>query len=112
MVPPVAMTRTRGGSWDSTSMGEPRLILLDEPNSNLDAEGEAALVTAIEAARKAGTTVVVVAQRMSILSRADRLLRLQDGGMVQFGPREEVLQSLTPQRGALPKRREAQEASL
>jgi len=93
-------------------LGQPRLILLDEPNSNLDAEGEAALVGAIEAARKTGTTVVVVAQRMSILSRADRLLRLQDGGMVQFGPREEVLQSLTPQRKARPTRREGQEASL
>lgn len=92
--------------------GGPRLIVLDEPNSNLDAEGEAALVAAIEAARKAGATVVVVAQRMSILSRADRLLRLQDGGMVQFGPREEVLQALTPQRLSRPQPREAQEASL
>jgi len=93
-------------------LGEPRLIVLDEPNSNLDAEGEAALVAAIEAARQAGTTVVVVAQRMSILSRADRLLRLQDGGMVQFGPREDVLKALTPQRLSRPQPRQAQEASL
>ena len=92
--------------------GDPRLIVLDEPNSNLDAEGEAALVAAIETARRAGTTVVVVAQRMSILSRADRLLRLQDGGMVQFGPREEVLQALTPQRLARPQQQEPQEAAL
>lgn len=91
--------------------GGPQLIVLDEPNSNLDAEGEAALVSAIEAARQAGATVVVVAQRMSILSRADRLLRLQDGGMVQFGPREEVLQALTPQRLSRPQPRVAQEAS-
>ncbi|MCB1336245.1 MAG: type I secretion system permease/ATPase [Maritimibacter sp.] len=91
--------------------GQPRLIVLDEPNSNLDAEGEAALVAAIEAARKAGATVVVVAQRMSILSRADRLLRLQDGAMVQFGPREEVIQALTPQRPARPKLREAEEVA-
>jgi len=82
--------------------GQPRLIVLDEPNSNLDAEGEAALVAAIEAARAAGTTVVVVAQRMSILNRADRLLRLQDGGMVQFGTREDVMQTLTPQRQSRP----------
>ncbi len=91
-------------------LGEPRIIVLDEPNSNLDAEGEAALVAALEAARQAGATVVVVAQRMSILSRADRLLRLQDGGMVQFGPREEVLQALTPQRLTKPRPREAREA--
>lgn len=79
-------------------MGRPKLLVLDEPNSNLDAEGEAALVSAIEAARKDGATVVVVAQRMSILNRADFLLQLQDGVPVQFGPRSEVMQSLTPQR--------------
>ncbi|RBO55159.1 type I secretion system permease/ATPase [Rhodovulum sp. BSW8] len=86
-------------------IGTPRLIVLDEPNSNLDAEGEAALVAAIETARAAGATVVVVAQRMSILNRADRLLRLQDGAMVQFGPRDEVMQALTPQRPQPPRRR-------
>lgn len=79
-------------------LGRPKLLVLDEPNSNLDAEGEAALVSAIEAARKDGATVVVVAQRMSILNRADFLLQLQDGVPVQFGPRSEVMQSLTPQR--------------
>ncbi len=83
-------------------LGQPKLIVLDEPNSNLDAEGEAALVAAIEAARAAGSTVVVVAQRMSILNRADRLLRIQDGAMVQFGPRDEVMRGLAPQRPAAP----------
>lgn len=78
--------------------GSPRLIVLDEPNSNLDAEGEAALVAAIEAARIRGATVIVVAQRMSILNRADHLLMLQDGAMAQFGSRQEVLQTLGPRR--------------
>ncbi len=88
--------------------GRPKLLVLDEPNSNLDAEGEAALVSAIEAARRDGATVVVVAQRMSILNRADWLLQLQDGAPVQFGPRAEVMQSLTPQRTLrTPLRREA-----
>lgn len=87
-------------------LGQPRLIVLDEPNSNLDAEGEAALVAAIEAAQRAGATVVVVAQRMSILNRADSLLQIQDGVPVQFGAREEVMKSLTPQRVAkLPTRK-------
>jgi ATP-binding cassette subfamily C protein len=78
--------------------GCPRLLVLDEPNSNLDAEGEAALVAAIEAARFRGATVVVIAQRMSILNRADHLLMLQDGVMARFGSREEVMQTLGPRR--------------
>lgn len=78
--------------------GDPRLLVLDEPNSNLDAEGEAALVTAIEAARTRGATVIVVAQRMSILNRADRLLVLKDGVVAQFGPRAEVMETMTPRR--------------
>ena len=76
--------------------GEPKLIVLDEPNSNLDGEGEAALIDAIEAARGRGAAVVVVAQRMSILSRATRLLVLRDGAVSQFGDRAEVLAALSP----------------
>ena len=76
--------------------GDPQLLVLDEPNSNLDAEGEAALVTAIEAARIRGATVIVVAQRMSILNRADRLLVLKDGVVAQFGPRADVMEMMTP----------------
>jgi ATP-binding cassette subfamily C protein len=74
--------------------GRPKLLVLDEPNSNLDAEGEAALVAAIEAAQHGGATVVIVAQRMSILNRADRLLVLKDGAVARFGTREEVLAAL------------------
>lgn len=80
--------------------GDPRLLVLDEPNSALDAEGEAALIAAIEAARARGAAVLVVAQRMSILSRADRLLVLKDGAVTQFGPRAEVLETLAPRRAA------------
>ncbi|WP_111537005.1 type I secretion system permease/ATPase [Palleronia aestuarii] len=80
--------------------GAPKLLVLDEPNSNLDAEGEAALVAAIEAARRGGATIVVVAQRMSILNRADRLLVLKDGAVAQFGPRAEVMETMTPRRVA------------
>ena len=78
--------------------GDPKLIVLDEPNSNLDAEGEAALIEAIEIARARGAAVVVVAQRMSILNRADRLLVLRDGAVAQFGDRAEVLAALAPPR--------------
>jgi ATP-binding cassette, subfamily C, bacterial len=76
--------------------GDPRLMVLDEPNSNLDSEGEAALVRAIRAARERGTTVVVVAQRMSILNQADKLLMLRDGAVAQYGPRREVLAAIGP----------------
>jgi ATP-binding cassette, subfamily C, bacterial len=78
--------------------GDPKLLVLDEPNSNLDAEGEAALVRAIEIARERGATVVVVAQRMSILSKANKLLMLREGAVVQFGDRREVLAAIGPKR--------------
>jgi ATP-binding cassette subfamily C protein len=79
-------------------LGDPKLLVLDEPNSNLDAEGEAALVQAIDAARARGATVIVVAQRMSILKRADKLLVLRDGAVAQFGTRAEVMGALGPRR--------------
>ncbi len=78
--------------------GDPKLLVLDEPNSNLDAEGEAALVAAIEGAQTGGATVVVIAQRMSILKRADHLLVLKDGAVAQFGDRRDVLAALGPKR--------------
>jgi ATP-binding cassette subfamily C protein len=76
--------------------GDPKLVVLDEPNSSLDAEGEAALIDAIEILRARGAAVLVVAQRMSILNRADRLLLLKEGGVAQFGDRAKVLAALGP----------------
>ncbi len=92
--------------------GDPKLIVLDEPNSNLDAEGEAALVEALETMRRGGATIVVIAQRMSILKRADRVMILKDGAVAQFGDRAEILASLAPARpgrgaASLPPAREA-----
>ena len=78
--------------------GDPKLLVLDEPNSALDAEGEAALIGAIEHARARGAAVLVVAQRTSILNRADRLLVLKDGMVSQMGDRAEVLGTLAPRR--------------
>lgn len=76
--------------------GGPRFVLLDEPNSNLDAEGEKALQRAIDTLKTCGTTVVVVAHRPSILRHIDRILVLQDGGVRMVGPREEVLAKVMP----------------
>lgn len=82
--------------------GSPALLVLDEPNSALDAEGEAALIAAIEHARARGAAVLVVAQRTSILNRADRLIVLKDGLVSQIGDRTEVLGTLAPRRPAVP----------
>ena len=80
--------------------GDPKFLVLDEPNSSLDAEGEAALVAAVETARQRGAAVLVIAQRMSILSKADRLMVLREGAVAQYGPRAEVLAAIGPQRTA------------
>lgn len=71
--------------------GHPVLLVLDEPNSNLDQEGEIALMNAILASAGRGAAVIIVAHRAGVLSRVDRLMTLRDG-VVQFeGPREDVL---------------------
>lgn len=80
--------------------GAPRLLVLDEPNSSLDADGEAALIEAVEHARTLGAAVLVVAQRMSILNKADRLIVLRDGAVAQYGTKAEVLAGLGPRRQA------------
>ena len=77
--------------------GEPRLLILDEPNASLDAEGEQALLAAVATARDRGAAIVVVAQRASVLAEAHRLLVLREGGILHLGPRAEVLRALAAQ---------------
>ncbi len=74
--------------------GGPAFIVLDEPNSNLDDVGEAALVQAVLAQKAAGRTLVVITHRTSILSAVDKLLLLRDGVVQAFGPRQQVLEAL------------------
>jgi ATP-binding cassette subfamily C exporter for protease/lipase len=76
--------------------GMPALVVLDEPNSNLDDAGEAALVTAIGEMRNHGTTVILITHRPSVLAVVDKLLVLQDGTQKLFGPRDQVLKALLP----------------
>jgi len=71
--------------------GDPFLVVLDEPNSNLDAEGDEALTQAILGARARGAIVVVVAHRPSALSGVDHVLALNGGRQQAFGPKDEVL---------------------
>ncbi len=71
--------------------GRPRLLVLDEPNAHLDDAGEQALERAIDLARDAGATVLIVTQRKSILRKVDRLLILNAGVVEDYGPRADVL---------------------
>ena len=73
---------------------DPVLLVLDEPNSNLDQEGEAALMQAILGAAQKGAAVVIVAHRAGVLQRVDRLLMLNGGAVQADGPRDQVLAAL------------------
>ena len=74
--------------------GDPSLLVLDEPNSNLDEVGEQALLAAIHDFRQRGKTVVVVTHRTTVLGAATKLLVLRDGVAWAFGPRDQVLQAM------------------
>ncbi|MBW8726637.1 MAG: type I secretion system permease/ATPase [Inquilinus limosus] len=80
--------------------GQPKLVVLDEPNSNLDADGEAALMGTIAGLKAKGTTVIIVAHRPQILADADRLLVMRDGEIALLGPRAEVLARIAGPRAA------------
>ena len=73
----------------------PAFVVLDEPNSNLDGEGEAALNKAILDLKARGTTVVIIAHRPSVLAAADKMLVLRDGMIEAFGSKDEVLPNVT-----------------
>ena len=74
--------------------GDPSVIVLDEPNSNLDDAGEAALGAAVRDLRARGKTIVLITHRMSVIGITNKLLLLQDGGMQAFGPTDQVLAAL------------------
>jgi ABC-type protease/lipase transport system fused ATPase/permease subunit len=74
--------------------GSPFLIVLDEPNSNLDADGEIALLNAVRSARERGAIVVIMAHRQSVLEVVDKILVLDNGFKRGFGSRDEVMQAL------------------
>lgn len=80
--------------------GEPRVLMLDEPNAFMDQAGEAALVIAMAKARARGATVIVIAHRRGILSAADRLLVLDSGRPRMLGPAAEVVARLAGPKSA------------
>ena len=75
--------------------GGPKLILLDEPNANLDSSGEQALEGAMERLRRKKTTVILITQRPNILRRVDKVLVIKEGAVELFGPREQALAAMS-----------------
>jgi ABC-type protease/lipase transport system fused ATPase/permease subunit len=74
--------------------GDPRLLVLDEPDANLDDTGQQALIMALRRAKHDGTTVIIMTHRKSLLSHVDKLLFLHDGTVAAFGPVKDVVESL------------------
>ncbi|TGP68175.1 type I secretion system permease/ATPase, partial [bacterium M00.F.Ca.ET.227.01.1.1] len=74
--------------------GDPPLLILDEPNSNLDREGEDALVAALGAVKAAGTTIILIAHRSNMLEKVDKILVLNRGQQDLYGPRDYVFGEL------------------
>lgn len=81
--------------------GYPKIIVLDEPNSNLDDAGERALVLAVSEMKKRGSTIILITHRPSILGIADKIAFLRDGQLQMFGTRDEVMSALAPKQNAV-----------
>lgn len=77
--------------------GDPRLVILDEPNANLDGEGEIALAQAMSGLRSEGVTTVVITHRPSLIAHVDKILMLKDGRVQKFGPASEVMKAMQQQ---------------
>lgn len=76
--------------------GDPKLVVLDEPNASLDTEGELALLQAMAHLKRMGTTLVVITHKVSLLA-VDKLLIIKEGALVALGPRDSILQQLQQQ---------------
>ena len=82
--------------------GGPRFVVLDEPNANLDHDGETALLATVVALKQQGVTMIIIAHRPSILQHVDKILVLRGGTMQMFGARDEVLAKLAKPASAAP----------
>ena len=91
--------------------GEPKVIILDEPNANLDAEGEQALERAVLQAKQRGTTVMLITHRPSIAAKCDRILMLREGQIEMYGPAQDVLQKLAQGNAPAPQSRAPEPAA-
>lgn len=84
--------------------GIPSLIVLDEPNSNLDEVGEMALYKALQSLKEKGSTVVIISHRPGVLNQMDKILVLVSGAVTLFGDRQQVLAQLAAKTSQLPTR--------
>ncbi|MQP64533.1 type I secretion system permease/ATPase [Niveispirillum sp. SYP-B3756] len=75
--------------------GNPTFVVLDEPNSNLDSDGEVALVNGLQRLKQMNATVILISHRPSILNHVDKVLLLREGMVEMFGPKQEVIARLT-----------------
>ncbi|MET4162985.1 ATP-binding cassette subfamily C protein EexD [Marinobacterium sp. MBR-111] len=91
--------------------GNPKLVVLDEPNSNLDDQGEAALAQALEKLRLARVTVFVITHRASVLSQVQKLMVMKEGTILMFGPKDQILADLNKAAKPLPTTAVARSAS-
>lgn len=82
--------------------GLPRIVILDEPNSNLDDAGEYALMMAIHLLKQRGSTVVFITHRTNLLSLSDKIAVVRDGVVAMYGPKNQVLQALAGQQNPSP----------
>jgi ATP-binding cassette subfamily C protein/ATP-binding cassette subfamily C protein EexD len=78
--------------------GDPSLVVLDEPTSNLDSDGDIALASCIQQLKRRGRTIVLIAHQPGAIGVADKLLVLHEGCVAAFGPRAQVLERLQPRR--------------
>ncbi len=88
--------------------GDPVVVVLDEPNSNLDEQGEFALANAIQRLKKKRVTVIVITHRNNVLANVDKLLILMDGLVSLYGPKEQVIAHLQQQKKAAAQARQPQ----
>ncbi len=75
--------------------GNPRLVILDEPDSNLDETGEAALVDALKYLKQMGATTIMITHKPALLQAVDKILILRDGGMAGFGDKDTIFAQMT-----------------
>jgi PrtD family type I secretion system ABC transporter len=82
--------------------GNPKILILDEPNSNLDSLGEMALTSALTKAKEKNVTCIVISHRPTLLSNADKIMAMKDGMVAIFGSRDEVLEKMNQAAKAVP----------
>lgn len=91
--------------------GRPKLVLLDEPNADLDDAGEQALMACLQQLKQEGVTAIMVSQKPALLNTADKVLILKEGQTAAFGPRQEVFQKFMGQKRRTPQTPETPQAT-